>query len=596
MLVEEAKYHLAFRKVMVALPDKTPAVSRGLKMASLLHEEVNDTTAWTKNELGQALYDLLSEGRALSLPEIPAGVVPGFLTGVRVPLSENYIVVFDVDEASAKDEVVRLFGETTTVKTRRGFHLYYQAHLSAIPIPQKLTLPDGRVVGDVKSFNGYVIAPGYPVGGYTYEVIDPRPMRLLDQEALKQYRIKTITEEEADKAYALKPAFDPVIARDKLLANASSPGTTDTSQKPPQEPANPTTTNPQVHAVDQNELLKKVEDTDIRLTNYFMTRVCYLNDSSVSRFSSRSERDMVFWLLCYESNFSPKEAVYLYLEYIENGRYQKTRKRINYLYADCVRCYSKFRSGFGGCRKPLPPEVNLILDLIANIEDFEEFRDMKSIQRYLVEVINLIVARKSTTIPLAHSIFTRRRILSKPTSIAVRNKLKEIAFLIPKKGNVYGDLYEVSIEKLKELYQRSSHRNTLTFQNAQMLLSAGLIHSKDYITPNNISYYIYGILDNPLKQVAEATRRSMRTIRRNFKKLHFLLTSSGLSLEEFLTKTAYDFKDKVLARAKQVLDECYRYKRYLAFIGKIKDEEAKPLHASLSFGRFGVPKLTYQLL
>jgi len=91
----------------------------------------------------------------------------------------SQLVVVDFDDHMRYRRFCRVlpqFADTFTVKTRRGYHLYFRT-VEKVPSHQ---FPGG----DIKGERGYVVAPPSIITGHAYHIIDERPMLPLDKPAL----------------------------------------------------------------------------------------------------------------------------------------------------------------------------------------------------------------------------------------------------------------------------------------------------------------------------------------------------------------------------------------------------------------------------
>ena len=96
------------------------------------------------------------------------------------------LYVVDLDDESLYSELPSSMMETYTVKTGKGFHLYF--YYTNVPAPnKKLDDKRGRHI-DIKSQGGYVLASGsiHP-NGDTYKVINDSPIKTLEGRDLKDY-------------------------------------------------------------------------------------------------------------------------------------------------------------------------------------------------------------------------------------------------------------------------------------------------------------------------------------------------------------------------------------------------------------------------
>ena len=100
------------------------------------------------------------------------------------------IFVVDLDDKSLYTELPARMLETYTVRTGKGYHLYYR--YKGFPPPQKkMDDKRGRHI-DIKSQGGYVLAPSsiHPDTGQPYEVINDSPIKTMKIEDLKEYLTK----------------------------------------------------------------------------------------------------------------------------------------------------------------------------------------------------------------------------------------------------------------------------------------------------------------------------------------------------------------------------------------------------------------------
>lgn len=100
------------------------------------------------------------------------------------------LYVVDLDDESLYSELPSDLMETYTVKTGKGFHLYYKYDNFAPP-NKKMDDNRGRHI-DIKSQGGYVLGVGsiHPDTGKIYEVINDSPIKHLDGNTLKEALVK----------------------------------------------------------------------------------------------------------------------------------------------------------------------------------------------------------------------------------------------------------------------------------------------------------------------------------------------------------------------------------------------------------------------
>ncbi len=104
------------------------------------------------------------------------------MTGLGIVCGRvSKLIVIDFDDVLRYERFCRhlpLFAETYTVKTRRGFHLYFRTD-EKVPSHQF----DG---GDIKAERSYVLAPPSQIGSFVYRCIKSKPRRELDKAAVDQ--------------------------------------------------------------------------------------------------------------------------------------------------------------------------------------------------------------------------------------------------------------------------------------------------------------------------------------------------------------------------------------------------------------------------
>lgn len=96
------------------------------------------------------------------------------------------VFVLDLDNASIYDDIPEVLKNTRTVKTGKGYHLYY--HYVGFPPPNK-KMDDHRLRHiDIKSEGGYVLAEGsiHPDTKKSYELFKDLPILTMDIPRLKE--------------------------------------------------------------------------------------------------------------------------------------------------------------------------------------------------------------------------------------------------------------------------------------------------------------------------------------------------------------------------------------------------------------------------
>lgn len=115
------------------------------------------------------------------------GKIPeGLNIGVVCGRSSGNIFVVDLDDMSLYDEYPEEIKNTFTVKTGKGYHIYY--HFHGFPPPnKKMDDKRGRHI-DIKSQGGYVLAPtSVHPSGAIYTAINDEPIMDISIEKLKNH-------------------------------------------------------------------------------------------------------------------------------------------------------------------------------------------------------------------------------------------------------------------------------------------------------------------------------------------------------------------------------------------------------------------------
>lgn len=115
------------------------------------------------------------------------GTIPdGLNIGIVCGRSSGNIFVVDLDDESLYEDYPEEIKNTFTVKTGKGYHLYYRFH--GFPPPnKKLDDKRGRHI-DIKSQGGYVLAPtSIHPNGSIYTAINELPIREMSISKLKEY-------------------------------------------------------------------------------------------------------------------------------------------------------------------------------------------------------------------------------------------------------------------------------------------------------------------------------------------------------------------------------------------------------------------------
>lgn len=142
--------------------------------------------------------------QAAELDEISTWFEQDFTAIAIVCGSVSRLMVIDFDEEFAYQEFLRHFptlAHTYTVKTRRGYHLYYRI--------QHRVLTQKFAGGDIKGEKSYVIAPPSLVNNFEYHVLENLPMQTLShlqtEEILNRF---CIADKKLDTSVSMPSSMD----------------------------------------------------------------------------------------------------------------------------------------------------------------------------------------------------------------------------------------------------------------------------------------------------------------------------------------------------------------------------------------------------
>jgi len=107
------------------------------------------------------------------------GIIPQ-QCNYALPCGYNNLIVLDLDNKEFLDDFKEFSEKTLTVKTKKGYHLYFK-HIGD-KLPRTLRLQNGKGHIDLQSAGAYVIGPGsiHPETKQPYEIITDKPILEID--------------------------------------------------------------------------------------------------------------------------------------------------------------------------------------------------------------------------------------------------------------------------------------------------------------------------------------------------------------------------------------------------------------------------------